>query len=206
VRLSHSNLEALCQVLRLAGHSGAAGQTASIPGPEPVRKVRPKSVGAAGRGPLSRSVGSMANSGHGNVLRTPFGQRDEEKERVNVLTILSNLESIVVNLDGLNKKIGGWIPRPPRPPSHRKLPFKQPPPRARARCTRTHMSSLPVATPEPNLGAPAPQSLLAMAEGGGGSGSGLAGNTLLLSATVGTGSTRVSNSSHEEVHAAEAST
>jgi hypothetical protein len=56
---------------------------------------------------MSRSGGSMGSAGHGNVLRTPFGQRDEDKERVNVLTILSNLESIVVNLDNLNQKISG---------------------------------------------------------------------------------------------------
>jgi len=56
---------------------------------------------------MSRSVGSMGSAGHGNVLRTPFGQREEDKERVNVLTILSNLESIVVNLDSLNQKISG---------------------------------------------------------------------------------------------------
>ena len=56
---------------------------------------------------MSRSVGSMGSAGNGNVLRTPFGQREEDKERVNVLTILSNLESIVVNLDSLNQKISG---------------------------------------------------------------------------------------------------
>lgn len=63
---------------------------------------------------MSRSVGSVGSAGHGNVLRTPFGQRDEDKERVNVLTILSNLESIVVNLDSLNQKISGLTLRSPR--------------------------------------------------------------------------------------------
>ena len=45
-------------------------------------------------------------------MRTPFGQRDEDKERVSVLTILSNLESILHNLDGLNNKIAGIVSPP----------------------------------------------------------------------------------------------
>ena len=44
----------LHQMLRLAGQSGATGQTAAAPGPEPVRKVRPKSQSHRGiqRSPL----------------------------------------------------------------------------------------------------------------------------------------------------------
>ena len=92
------------------------GQTLALPGPEPVRKIRPKSVGTAGKGAQARSVGSSSlNSGHGNVIRTPFGQRDEDKERVCVSTILSNLESILHNLDGLNNKLIGTSTIPPCP-------------------------------------------------------------------------------------------
>jgi hypothetical protein len=98
-------IPALHQMLRLAGQSGATGQTAAAPGPEPVRKVRPKSVGI--KGALERSVGSSASAGHGNVLRTPFGQRDVHKEAVNIQSILAKLESVAKNLDGINDKISG---------------------------------------------------------------------------------------------------
>jgi hypothetical protein len=41
------------------------------------------------------------------VLRTPFGERDEDKERVNVVAILSNLQSLSGTLDGLKAKLAG---------------------------------------------------------------------------------------------------
>lgn len=98
-------IPALHQMLRLAGQSGAIGQTLASPGPEPVRKFRPTSVGSKGKHP--RSLGSSSSAGHGNVLRTPFGEREEDKERVNVVAILSNLQSLSGTLDGLKAKLVG---------------------------------------------------------------------------------------------------
>ena len=100
-------IPALHQMLRLAGQAGATGQNVATPGPEPVRKFRPTSVGSKGK--LPRSVGSSAATARGNVLRTPFGDRDEEKERVNVVAILSNLQSLSGTLDGLKAKIAGKL-------------------------------------------------------------------------------------------------
>ena len=47
--------------------------------------------------------------GHGNVLRTPIGQRPERQEGVSVSveTMLSKLEHIVTNLDAINQRITG---------------------------------------------------------------------------------------------------
>lgn len=100
-------IPALQQMLRFAGQAGSVGQNIALPGPEPVRKIRPKTVGTGSKvgGVQARSVGS-SSSGRGNVMRTPFGQRDEDP-LVNLVSILASLETIVSKLDGLNNKITG---------------------------------------------------------------------------------------------------